>query len=282
MPATSGARALCKWASLLRCHPEMHYKRMFSLEGRKALVAGASRGIGLAIARATAAQGAHTVLASRSAEILEREARNLSAAGRSAAAMYLDITDDASIDSLAADCMDADILVNVAGTNVRRRFEDYTPAEYDRIMQTNLHGIARLTKQVGRRMVERGRGGKIINIGSLMSLLGLPYVSIYAMTKSALAGLTRVLAAEWAHAGIQVNCIAPGFILTDLNRDMWEPAHMGEWLGSVQANRRLGTPRDIAGLAAFLASPAADYITGQVIAADGGYTTTAKWPFDPS
>ena len=260
----------------------MHYKRMFSLEGRKALVAGASRGIGLAIARATAAQGAHTVLASRSAEILEREARNLSAAGRSAAAMYLDITDDASIDSLAADCMDADILVNVAGTNVRRRFEDYTPAEYDRIMQTNLHGIARLTKQVGRRMVERGRGGKIINIGSLMSLLGLPYVSIYAMTKSALAGLTRVLAAEWAHAGIQVNCIAPGFILTDLNRDMWEPAHMGEWLGSVQANRRLGTPRDIAGLAAFLASPAADYITGQVIAADGGYTTTAKWPFDPS
>ena len=267
---------------LLRWHPKMHYERMFSLDGRTALVAGASRGIGLAIARATAAQGAHTVLASRSLDVLEEEARNLNDAGQSTEAMYLDITDNASIDALAGRCADADILFNVAGTNVRRRFEDYTPAEYDRIMQTNLHGIARLTKLVGSRMVARGSGGKVVNIGSLMSLLGLPYLSIYAMTKSALAGLTRVLAAEWAHAGVQVNCIAPGFILTDLNRDMWEPAHMLKWLGAVQANPRLGTPDDIAGLAAFLASPAADYITGQVIAADGGYTTTAKWPFDPS
>ena len=255
---------------------------MFSLSGRTALVAGASRGIGLAIARATAVQGAHTVLASRSMTALEQEARALRDAGGSAEAMHLDITDNDSIDALAAACDDADILVNVAGTNIRRRFEDYTQAEYERIMQTNLHGIARLTKLVGGRMVERGTGGKIVNIGSLMSLLGLPHVSVYAMTKSALAGLTRVLAAEWAHAGVQVNCIAPGFILTDLNRDMWRPARMAEWLGAVQANPRLGRPQDIAGLAAFLASPAADYITGQVIAADGGYTTTAKWPFDPA
>lgn len=149
-------------------------------------------------------------------------------------------------------------------------------------MQTNLHGIVHLTKVVGARMVERGRGGKIVHIGSLMSVLGLPYLSVYAMTKSALAGLTRVLAAEWAHADIQVNCIAPGFILTDLNRDMWQPEHMKGWLAGVQPNPRLGTPDDIAGLAVFLASPASDYITGQVIASDGGYTTTAKWPFEPS
>ena len=254
---------------------------MFSLDGRTALVAGASRGIGLAIANALAANGARTVLAARSLDALERESARLRAEGRAAEARALDITDPASIDAVASAYPEADILVNVSGTNVRRRFQDYSPAEYERIMQTNLHGIVRLTREVGKRMVERGRGGRIIHIGSLMSLLGLPYLSIYAMTKSALAGLTRVLAAEWADADIQVNCIAPGFILTDLNRDMWQPGFMADWLGGVQANRRLGTPDDIAGLAAFLASPAAAYITGQVIAADGGYTTTAKWPFEP-
>lgn len=254
---------------------------MYSLEGRTALVAGASRGIGLAIARAMAAQGADTVLASRSVTTLEAEAASLRESGLAATALRLDVADSDSIDSAAAACRNASILVNVAGTNIRRRFEDYTPEEYERIMQTNLHGIVRLTRLVGARMVSRGEGGKIVNIGSLMSLLGLPYLSIYAMTKSALAGLTRVLAAEWAHANVQVNCIAPGFILTDLNRDMWQPARMTEWLGTIQANPRLGTPDDIAGLAAFLASPASDYITGQVIASDGGYTTTAKWPFEP-
>lgn len=254
---------------------------MFSLDGRTALVAGASRGIGLAIANALAANGARTVLAARSLDALERESARLRAEGRAAEARALDITDPASIDAVASAYPEADILVNVSGTNVRRRFQDYSPEEYERIMQTNLHGIVRLTREVGKRMVERGRGGRIIHIGSLMSLLGLPYLSIYAMTKSALAGLTRVLAAEWADADIQVNCIAPGFILTDLNRDMWQPGFMADWLGGVQANRRLGTPDDIAGLAAFLASPAAAYITGQVIAADGGYTTTAKWPFEP-
>ncbi len=254
---------------------------MFSLEGRTALVAGASRGIGLAIARAAAASGARTVLAARSLEALEREVDQLRAAGRHAEALRLDIADNASIDAVGARCGEVDILVNVAGTNVRRRFEDYSTAEYERIMQTNLHGIVRLTKLVGKRMVSRGRGGKIVNIGSLMSVLGLPHLSVYAMTKSALAGLTRVLAAEWASADIQVNCIAPGFILTDLNREMWQPERMKQWLGVVQANPRLGTPDDIAGLAVFLASRAADYITGQVVAADGGYTTTANWPFDP-
>lgn len=259
----------------------LDYERMFSLEGRTALIAGASRGIGLAIARATAAQGAHTVLAARSVETLEREVERLRAAGQSAQAIHLDIGDDDSVKSVAESCPDTDILINVAGTNIRKRFEDYTAEEYEHIMRTNLHGIVGLTRLLGKGMVERGNGGKIIHIGSLMSLLGLPYLSVYAMTKSALAGLTRVLAAEWAHANVQVNCIAPGFILTDLNRDMWQPDRMKEWLGAVQPNPRLGTPDDIAGLAAFLASPAADYITGQVIASDGGYTTTAKWPFEP-
>ena len=118
-------------------------------------------------------------------------------------------------------------------------------------------------------------------IGSLMSLLGLPYLSVYAMTKGALGQLTKALAAEWGRYNIQVNCIAPGFIITDLNRQMWEPAAMREWLKGAQANPRPGTPEDVAPLAVFLAGRGADYITGQIIAVDGGYTTTAVWPFEP-
>ena len=189
---------------------------------------------------------------------------------------------DTSIDALAAAHADADVLINVAGTNVRKRFEDYTAEEYERLMQTNLHGLVRLTQKTGKAMIDRGKGGKIVQIGSLMSVLGLPYLSVYAMTKSALAGLTKVLAAEWGEHGIQVNCIAPGFILTDLNRAMWQPERMKDWLRGVQSNPRLGTPEDIAGLAVFLASAASDYVTGQVIASDGGYTTTARWPHAPA
>ncbi len=134
---------------------------------------------------------------------------------------------------------------------------------------------------MGARMIERGAGGKVIMIGSLMSLLGLPYLSVYAMTKGALGQLTKALAAEWGRYNIQVNCIAPGFIITDLNRQMWEPAAMREWLKGAQANPQPGTPEDVAPLAVFLAGRGADYITGQIIAVDGGYTTTAVWPFEP-
>ena len=171
--------------------------------------------------------------------------------------------------------------MNVAGTNIRKSFAKYTEAEYEHIMRTNLHGIVQLTQLIGARIVERGKGGKIIMIGSLMSLLGLPYLSVYAMTKGALGQLTKALAAEWGRYNIQVNCIAPGFIVTDLNRKMWESERMSAWLKGAQANPRLGSPEDIAPLAVFLAGRGADYITGQIIAVDGGYTTTAVWPFEP-
>jgi NAD(P)-dependent dehydrogenase (short-subunit alcohol dehydrogenase family) len=254
----------------------------FSLAGKTALVAGASRGIGLAIAKEMAAAGAHTILASRNASALEREAAELKAAGFSAEAMTLDVASDSSIAACVAAIPEIDILVNVAGTNVRKRLKDFTQEEYDRIMQTNLHGIVKLTRDVGQKMIERGKGGKVINIGSLMSILGLPYLAVYAMTKSALWGLTRVLAAEWGRYNIQVNCIAPGFIITDLNRAMWQAKEMTDWLVGAQANPKPGTPEDCAPLAVFLASPGSDYITGQCIAVDGGYSTTRIWPFEPT
>jgi gluconate 5-dehydrogenase len=186
-----------------------------------------------------------------------------------------------SIQRAAEEAGDVDILANVAGTNVRRKFEDYTPEQYQYIMQTNLHGRAELTQLVGKRMIGRGKGGKIVNIGSFTTFTGLPYVSIYAMTKGAVGQLTKVLAAEWAAHNIQVNCIAPGFILTDLNRAMWQADDINEWRKGMQANDRLGAPEDIAPTAVFLSAPGSDYITGQVIAVDGGATTTAKWPVPP-
>ncbi|MBM3783300.1 MAG: SDR family oxidoreductase [Acidobacteria bacterium] len=261
----------------------MSLENLFSLKGKTALVVGASRGIGLAIAKEIAAAGAHTVLAARSGDKLAAEAGELKAAGYSADSRSVDIADSDSIAAFAAEFRSsADILVNVAGTNLRRRMQDYTKEEYNRILDTNLHGIFEICQHIGGGMVERGKGGKIIHIGSLMSLLGLPYLSVYAISKAGIAGLTRVQAAEWGPHGIQVNCIAPGFILTDLNKDMWQAEHMHTWLKGNQANPRMGTPADLAGTAVFLASSAADYITGQVIAVDGGYTTTANWPFQPA
>jgi gluconate 5-dehydrogenase len=252
---------------------------LFSLEGKTAAVIGASRGIGLAIAQALARSGADTVLTARSLNKLEQHAGELRKEGYRARALAFDVVKP-DWDVLEA-CGEIDILINVTGTNRRKRFEDYSREEYDWLLETNLHGLVAVTQRVGRRMIERGRGGKVVFIGSLMSLLGLPYLAVYAMSKSALAGLTRVLAAEWGPHNIQVNCIAPGFILTDLNRDMWQAPEMAQWLSGVQANQRLGKPEDIAPLAVLLSGPGSDYITGQVIAVDGGYTTTARWPFLP-
>jgi gluconate 5-dehydrogenase len=253
----------------------------FSLSGKTAVVAGASRGIGQAIAEALARAGARTILASRTLPKLAGIARNLRGEGFQAEAMELDIASRESRERFCGELPDVDILVNVAGTNIRRNFIDYTPEEYGFLMQTNLTGIVELTQAVGRKMIERGQGGKVVTIGSLSCTMGMPYISVYSMTKSALAGLTRTLAAEWGKYNIQVNCIAPGFILTDLNKRMWEPPEMREWLKATEANPNLGTPEDVAPLAVFLSAPGSDYITGQLIAVDGGASTTQIWPFAP-
>jgi NAD(P)-dependent dehydrogenase (short-subunit alcohol dehydrogenase family) len=254
----------------------------FSLSGKTALVAGASRGIGQAVAESLARAGARTILAARSVKALEAIAEKLRGEGCAAEALELDIASRASRLAAAELAGAVDILINVAGMNLRKRFADYTPEEYEKILNTNLTGIFELTQAVGKGMIARGQGGKVIMIGSLTSMIGLPYVSVYTVTKAALAGLTRSLAAEWGQHGIQVNCIAPGFILTDLNREMWKPQVMQDWVKGVQPCPRIGTPEDIAPMAVYLASPGSDYVTGQVIAVDGGLSTSCMWPFRPA
>ncbi len=254
---------------------------LFSLSGKTALVAGASRGIGLAIAKGMAAAGARTVLAARSLDDLEQHAAAIREQGQQAEAVALDVTSADSIQAAVDAAADIDILVNVAGANVRKAIGDYTQEEYDRLMQVNMHGIFDLTRAVGAKMIARGAGGKIITIGSLIWACGLPYLTVYAMTKSALSGLTNVLAAEWAQHNIQVNCIAPGVIVTDLNRKVWEDPALMDWIKKEQAHPGPGTPEDIVPMAVLLAGPGSKYLTGQTLLIDGGFSRTAYWPFEP-
>lgn len=246
------------------------------LEGKAALVAGGSRGIGLAIARSLAAAGAEVIVAARSVDVLRQIAAELN--GR---ALVLDLTSDASIERAAHAAGPVDVLINVAGINIRKRFEDFSKAEIASIFQSNLFGPMHLTQRIGRDMIERQTGGKIINIGSLSSVIGIPYISIYGSSKGALAEWTRCLAAEWGQYNIQVNCIAPGFILTDLNRETWQDENLQRWLQDNQPCPRLGSPEDIGGLAVYLASSQSSYITGQTLAIDGGHSVTSMWPFVP-
>src|SRR5512138_1725800 len=177
----------------------------FSLEGNTALVVGASRGIGLAIAREIASAHAHTILAARSLDKLEAHAAEIRGQGGSAEALAMDVADNSSIEAALEKLPGVDIFIGVSGTNLRKRISDYTEQEYSTIMRTNLDGFFLLSQRIGRRMIDRGSGGKVVFIGSLMSILGLPYLTVYAMSKAAIAGLTRALAAEWGRHNIQVN-----------------------------------------------------------------------------
>ena len=165
--------------------------------------------------------------------------------------------------------------------NTRKHFEDFDRKDFDYILGTNLVGIAEVVQAVGRQMIARGKGGKIVNIGSMTTIRGVPYVGAYALSKSGIGGLTRTLAVEWAKYGIRVNCIAPGFIITDLNRKMWQDETLLDWLPRVQPNPVLGTPADVAPLAVFLSCDGSNYISGQVIAIDGALSNAVNWPFEP-
>jgi NAD(P)-dependent dehydrogenase (short-subunit alcohol dehydrogenase family) len=170
-----------------------------------------------------------------------------------------------------------DVLFNVAGINFRHAAETFPVEKLDDILAVNVRGNYLMARACGRVMVERKKG-KIVNIASLHTIQSLSGVSAYGMSKGAIGSMTRALAVEWAAHNVQVNAIAPGFIITDLNRKLWDDPKMRAWVEDRTPVHRLGESSDLVGAAILLASAASDFITGQVLCVDGGFTAGSTWP----
>lgn len=245
---------------------------LFSLAGRVAVVTGASSGIGQAIAAALAAVGADIALVGRSAG--DETANRVQAAGRRFLAVAADLGSTAVcqeiVDEVTRGLGGIDILVNNAGIIRRREALEFSEADWDAVMDVNLKTLFFLSQAVARHMIPRG-GGKIINIASMLSFQGGVRVASYTASKSGLAGVTRLLANEWADKGINVNAIAPGYIVTRNTEPLrHDAARNREILGRIPAGR-WGSPEDLGGAAVFLASRASDYVHGAIIPVDGGW-----------
>jgi 2-dehydro-3-deoxy-D-gluconate 5-dehydrogenase len=262
--------------------------RAFRLDGKVALITGASRGLGRAMALGLAGAGADVALAGRDQTTLEPVAREIERdLGRQALPVPVDVADPEAVPNAVEAVVTRfdriDILVNNAGMNIRNTTLDYTPDEWDAVLDTNLKGTFFLTQQVGRHMIAAG-AGKILNISSMTAFLGVPTVPAYTASKAALQQLTRLLAVEWAEHNIQVNALAPGWISTDLTaalrtRPDLEPRY--RWILSRTPAGRFGEPHELVGAAVFLCSPAADFITGQILAVDGGILAGSDWRKGP-
>ena len=249
-------------------------RRLFDLGGRKALVTGASRGIGREIALALAGAGADVAVTARAAADVAETASEIAAVGAKAVPLALDVRDAAACTAVVAEAADRlgglSILVNNAGTEEVRPALEVDAELWDKILDTNLRGAFFCAQGAARRMAADGSGGAIVNICSLTSEVGIPTAVPYGSSKSGLLGMTRGLAAEWAPLGIRVNAIAPGYFRTAMTEAFYRS---DTWREGMLANiplRRFGELADLAGAAVFLCSDASAYVTGHCLTVDGG------------
>ena len=249
---------------------------MFDLKGRVAIVTGGNGGIGLGMARGLAAAGAGIVVAARNAEKSKQAVAELEALGARALAVSVDVTDEAAVRRLMSTTRERfgrlDILVNNAGTNIRKPIHEYTLAEWHRVLDTNLTS-AFLCSHAAYPLMKQASAGKVINIGSMMSIFGASFAPAYAASKGGIVQLTKSMATAWAADNIQVNAVLPGWIETDLTAGAKrEVPGLNENVLRRTPAKRWGTIEDMAGIAVFLASSASDFVTGTAIPVDGGYS----------
>lgn len=251
----------------------MTLQQRFGLQGRRALVIGGGTGIGRAIALGLADAGADVHLAGRRAEVLEKACGELRAAGVQSRAFPVDATDMEALRGLVESVNGSlgvpDVLVNAQGVMALKAAEDYDVDDYERIMATNVQSVWFASSWFGRAMLERG-SGCVISIASLASFRGFARNGIYCMSKHSVRALTETLASEWAGRGVRANAIAPGFFMTDLNKDSMTDDRKGRALSRIPMGR-FGELDELAGAAVYLASPAARYVTGVTLAVDGGF-----------
>jgi len=245
--------------------------KAFDLSGRVAIVTGGNGGIGLGMARGLAAAGAKVVVAGRNAQKSAAAAKEIDGD-----AIEVDVKSEVSLQKLIAETVKRhsrlDILVNNAGINIRKQPQEYTLAEYHEVMNTNLTSAFHCSQLAYPEMKKAG-GGKIINIGSMMSIFGASFTTPYATSKGGIVQMSRAMACAWAKDNIHVNCVLPGWIDTDLTRGARKQVEgLHERVLARTPAGRWGDPADFGGIAVFLASSASDFLTGTAIPVDGGYS----------
>jgi len=250
--------------------------KLFDLSGKVALVTGGNGGIGLGMAQGMAACGAAVVIAGRNEEKAQSALESLLAMRVRSVFMRADVTRKAECEALVANTLAEfgrlDILINNAGTAIRKMPQDYTEEEWRTVLDTNLTS-AFFCSQAAYAPMQRQGAGKMINIGSMMSLFGAPYATPYASSKGGIVQMTRALATAWAKDNVQVNAVLPGWIDTDLTKRAREQVPgLHQRVQDRTPAGRWGIPSDLAGIAAFLASPASDFVTGTAIPVDGGFS----------
>ena len=251
---------------------------LFDLSGKVAIVTGASRGLGQYFGRALATAGADLVITSRSLETLVPFQKEIESMGRRALPLQLDVRDFDSIQQMVEETWrhygQIEILVNNAGCNVRKPSIEVTWDDWNLVLDTNLRGTFFVAQAVARKMIPR-RYGKIINIGSVTSVFGFAGLAPYCASRGGVKQLTMSLADDWGKFGITVNCLAPGWFKTAQTRVLYEDETWVDYLVDRIPLKRPGAPKDLDGALVFLASDAAEYVTGQTILVDGGITTGA-------